>query len=105
MTLRVPIFKMHNVAATERTWPVSCRRFLARGVPEKFLPFFLSSEPVSVHVSVTSLMPHQFHEPLRRLPLHLKHHRSLQRAQPVVHKKERNKNCRNTDGHKPFIAD
>ena len=104
MTLRVPILQMHHVTATERARPVRVRRFLTRCLPETLLPFFPARQLIGIHVSVTRLVPHQFHKPLRRFAFHFEHHRALQRAQPVVHEKERNENRRDADRYKPFIA-
>jgi hypothetical protein len=50
-------------------------------------------------------VPHQFHEPLRRLALNFEHHRPLQRAETIVHKEKRNENRRDPDRHEPLIAD
>src|SRR5213079_2144605 len=43
MALRIPVFEMHNVAATERPRPVSIRRLLARRLSENLLPLFLAA--------------------------------------------------------------
>src|SRR4029450_7091713 len=97
MTLRIPILKMNDVATAEWAWPVSVRRFLPRCLPETLLPFFPTRQLISVHVSVPRFMPHQLHEPLRRPTFNFEHHRALERAQPVVHQKKRNKDRSNTD--------
>src|SRR5436309_13010283 len=104
MPLCVPIYKIYDVTATERTRPVSVRRFLLRSMAKQLSPFFLSSEPIGIHVSVTRLVSHQFHEPLRRSAFHFEHHRALQRTQPLVDEKKRNENRRDTDRYEPFIA-
>ncbi|PYL52184.1 MAG: hypothetical protein DMF33_08210 [Verrucomicrobia bacterium] len=75
------------------------------GVSETLPPFFPTRQLIGVHVRMTGLVPHQFHEPLRRLAFNLEHHRAFQRTQPIVHKKKRNKDRRDTDWYKPFIAD
>src|SRR5207249_3026836 len=67
-------------------------------------PFLFSRQPVGIHIGVTGLVPHQFHEPLWRLAFDLEHHRPLQRAEPIVYKEERNENRRNADRHEPLIA-
>src|SRR5581483_12102023 len=92
VTLCVPVFEMRDIAAAERTGPVTVRCFLTRSLPEKLLPFFLSGKSIRVHVSVTRFMAHQFHEPFGRLSLDLEHHRPLQCAQSIVHEKKRNEN-------------
>src|SRR5439155_5292833 len=105
MTLRVPVFQMHHITATEWARPVSVRRFLPRCLPETFSPFFPARQLIGIRVSVTRLMPHQFHEPLRRSAFDFEHHRALERAQPVVHEKKWNENRRDADRYKPLIAD
>ena len=105
MALRVPIFEVHDIATTEWPRPVSIRRFLARCAPESLLPLFLALKLVRVAVGVSRLMPHQFHEPLRRLALDLEHHGSLQCAQPIMDEKKRNEDYRDTDRYEPLVAD
>src|SRR5436305_7328468 len=105
MALRMPVFEMHDVAATERPRPVSIRRLLARCGPENLLPLFLARKLVSVGVRVSRLVPHQLHKPLFRSALDLEHHRPLQRAQPIVDEKKRDEDRRDADRHEPLIAD
>src|SRR5205814_8043783 len=81
MTLRIPVFEMHDVAAAERARPVSVRRLLARRRSESLLPLFLARKLVGIGVGVPRLVPYQLHEPLFRSALDLEHHRPLQRAQ------------------------
>src|SRR5437879_12837587 len=104
MALRIPILEMHDVTAAERARPVSIRRLLARRVPERLLPFFLSLKPVGVGVSVRRLVSHQLHKPLFRPALDLEHHRRPQRAQPVDREKTRYEDRRDTDRQEPVIA-
>ncbi len=105
MTLRVPIIEMHDVAATKRPRMVDIGRLLARGPAKGLLPFFLSRQLVGVTVGVGGFVPDESHEPLSGSALHFEHHRFLQRAQPIVHQKKRNENCRDADRNKPFVAD
>src|SRR5437773_8789092 len=104
MALRIPVFEMHDVAATERPRPVSIRRLLARRLSENLLPLFLARKLVSVGVRVSRLVSHQLHKPLFRSALDLEHHRPLQRAQPVVDEKKRDEDRRDADWHEPLIA-
>src|SRR5437867_2641761 len=105
MALRVPVFEMHHVTATERARPICVRRLLARRLPESLLPLFLARKLVSVGVSVSRLVPHQLHKPLFCSALDLEHHCALQRAQPVVDEEKRHEDRRDADRHEPFIAD
>src|ERR1700726_3160456 len=105
VALRIPIVQMHDVAATERAWPVGVRCLFARRGPKNLPPLFLSRKLVGVGIGMCCLVPHQFHEPFRRLALDLEHHRPLQRTEPVVHEKKRHEDRRDTNGYKPFIAD
>src|SRR4029077_15888179 len=104
MCLSIPIVQMHYVTAAERTRPIKAGGLFVRCLPEHLLPLFFPGQPVGIHVSVTGLVPHQFHEPLRRLAFDLEHHRPPQRAEPIVYKEERNENRRNADRHEPLIA-
>src|SRR5205823_12696300 len=105
MTLRIPVFEMHDVAAAERARPVSVRRHLARRRPENLPPHFLPRKLVGIGVGVPRLMSHQLHKPLFRSALDLEHHRPLQRPQPVVDEKKRHEDRRNANWHEPFITD
>ena len=49
-------------------------------------------------------MPHQFHEPVRRLPFDLQNHFAFEFAQPLVHEKKRDKNRRDANRHEPLIT-
>src|SRR5262249_20042830 len=105
VTLRVPIFQMHHVTAAKWARPVSIWRFLTRCLPETSLPFFPTRQLICIHVRVPRLVAPQFHEPFWCFAFDFEHHRALQRAQPVVHEKEWNKNRRDTDWNEPFVAD
>src|SRR5438876_9164970 len=105
MALRVPVLEVNNITAAEWTRPIGARRFLVRCRPETTLPFFLSLQLISIAVGVSRFVSHQFHEPFRRTAFHFEHHGALQRAQPVMHEEERNKNRRTADRHEPFIAE
>src|SRR6185369_9268029 len=65
----------------------------------------LSLKLKCVAVSVRHLVPHQFHEPLRRFALDFEHHCPLQCPEPIVHEIKRNEDGRDTNRHEPFIAD
>ncbi len=59
---------------------------------------------VGIAIGVGCFMPHEFHEPLLGSALDFQHHGPLERAQPVMHQIKGDENCRDPDGHKPFVA-
>ncbi len=104
MRLRIPVVEVEDEGAAVGAGSVETG-VLLRGQAERFLPFFLTLEPVGVGIGVRRLVPHELHEPFLGLALDLHDHLAFELAEALVREKKGDEDGRDPDRHKPFVPD